>query len=73
MEQIKTTTAILREARNVAIIQDYIDMYVPGSQITPCVEAIAEKNDTKYSTAYKVIKKFRDDQIKECINKRKSS
>jgi len=55
-----TTTAKIRELRNLAILNAYKERYVKGSQITPLIEDIATEQGVKYSTAYKVIKEYRD-------------
>jgi len=55
-----TTTAKIRELRNLAILRAFKDRYIKGSQITPLIEDIATEQGVKYSTAYKVIKEYRD-------------
>lgn len=55
-----TTTAKIRELRNVAILNTFKERFVKGCQITPLIEVIALEQGVKYSTAYKVIKQYRD-------------
>jgi len=55
-----TTTAKIRELRNLAILNAFKDRYIKGGQITPLIEDIANEQGVKYSTAYKVIKEYRD-------------
>jgi len=62
---MKTTTAQIRDSRNKCIVSEFIGRFNKGDQITPLIEDIAENNDVKYSTAYKVIKKYRDSQFKQ--------
>lgn len=60
--KIRTTTARIRELRNLAILNAFKERYVKGSQITPLIEDIADEKGVNYSTAYKVIKQYRDQQ-----------
>lgn len=60
IEVSRTTTAKIRELRNLAIINAFMERYVKGNQITPLIEDIATEQGVKYSTAYKVIKEYRD-------------
>lgn len=60
-KQSKSTTAKIRELRNLAILSAFKDRYVKGQQLTPLIEDIASEQDVKYSTAYKVIKQYRDE------------
>lgn len=55
-----TTTAKIRELRNLAILNAFKEQYIKGSQITPVIEDIAANQGIAYSTAYKVIKQYRD-------------
>lgn len=57
----KSTTAKIRELRNLAILSAFKDRYFKGAQITPLIEDIAQEQDVKYSTAYKVVKQYRDE------------
>jgi len=55
-----TTTSRIRELRNLAIVNAFKERYEKGDQITPLIEDIATEQSVAYSTAYKVIKEYRD-------------
>lgn len=63
MEVTKTKMSQIRDKRNQIMIGLYKERFTPGSQITPVIEGIAEECNVKYSTAYKVIKVYRESQL----------
>ena len=53
---ILTTITKEKEKRNDQLFKRYKELNVKGSQITAICDLIAEENEMKYSTVYKVIK-----------------
>jgi len=72
IEISRTTTAKIRELRNLAIINAFKERYEKGNQITPLIEDIAIEQGVKYSTAYKVIKEYRDSEAIQILTNPKN-
>tara|TARA_R110000868_G_scaffold120421_4_gene319552 strand:+ start:1688 stop:1888 length:201 start_codon:yes stop_codon:yes gene_type:complete len=55
-----TSVKEIKNKRNEAIISDFKTLNVKGSMITAIVSVIALKHAISYSSAYKIVKDYRD-------------